>query len=338
MRTGLFLRQEVPVDKERISFNHLEEVDDMWIHLFYELHKKLGLEHSEVWMWGGGPRRIDYKNGFVEKWFHEFPINNFHPDFIFSRGGFKEYIPIMKHNPNAYKMYYGAIYKDRFNPKLNSDDTDYNLILADSQIQYASLNESKYSPFKFLKPCAENIFKPIKLDKDYDVVFIANAKQKKTKGHKWFFELMKKRNYKILLIGNLDVEVIRWCDGLDVDFVGWIPRKDIPSSACMAKAGVCCSIGDSSPRIIPEMLSMGIPVVIRGNEGLHIWEDVVMDKSCIISNSDKDFLVGLDLLIKNYKSFNPRKFYKENFRLDKISDGLVNRIKISSQTAPGLAT
>ena len=41
MDTGLFLRQQVPKDEERITFNSLEEVDDMWIHLFYKLHKKL---------------------------------------------------------------------------------------------------------------------------------------------------------------------------------------------------------------------------------------------------------------------------------------------------------
>jgi glycosyltransferase involved in cell wall biosynthesis len=338
METGLFLRQQVPLDKKRITFNYLEEVDDMWIHLFYELHKKLGLKHSEIWMWGGGPRRVDYKEGFVEKWFPEFPANNYKPDFIFSRGGFKEYIPVIQANPNAFKIYYGAIYKDRFNPKANGDDTDYDLIMADSRIQYDAIKRSGYKPFKLLKPCAENIFKELHSDKTYDIVFIANAKQKKIKGHKWFFETMKQRNYKILQIGNLDADIVKWCDGLNIDFRGWVPRKEIPEIACKAKVGVCCSTGDSCPRIIPEMQAMGIPVVIRNSPGLHLWEDFVRYDSCCVMNDREGFLRAIDLFVENHKNIDARSFYEENLSLDKISDELISKIKISSQTASGLAT
>lgn len=337
MDTGLFLRQQIPKDKERITFNYLEEVDDMWIHLFYELHKKLGLKHSEIWMWGGGPRRVNYKEGFVEKWFPEFPTN-YRPDFIFSRGGFKEYIPVMQANPNAFKMYYGAIYKDRFNPKANGDYTNYDLVLADSKIQYDAIQKSGYRPFKLLKPCAENIFKELKLDKTYDIVFIANSKQKKTKGHEWFFETMKQRDYKILQIGNFDPEVMRWSEGLNIDFIGWIPRKEISKFACRAKVGVCCSTGDSCPRIIPEMQAMGIPVVIRNSPGLHLWDDFVKYDSCCVMNDKEGFLRAIDLFVENHKNIDARSFYEKELNLDKISNKLVSEIEIPGQAVSGLAT
>jgi glycosyltransferase involved in cell wall biosynthesis len=328
MKTGLLLRQQVPEDKKRITFNYLKEVDDMWIHFFYKLHKKLGLEHSEIWMWGDGPRRVDYEEGFVEKWFPEFPIS-YKPDFIFSRGGFKEYIPVMQANPDAYKMYYGAIYKKRFNPKANGDDTNYDLVLADSQRQYDEIKESGYKPFKLLKPCAENIFKPIETNKSYDIVFIANAKQKRIKGHKWFLDAMRGYNYKILHIGNLDVDVVRWCDGLNVDFKGWVPRKGIPELACKAKVGVCCSTGDSCPRIIPEMQAMGIPVVIRDNPGLHLWDDFRGCGSCCVVNGRDEFLKAIDMFIENHNNIDPRSFYERNLSLDKVSDKLISEIEIS---------
>ena len=323
------MRQQVPKDKERITFSSLEEVDDMWIHLFYKLHKKLGLKHSEVWMWGGGPREVVYEKGFIEKWFPEFPVNGFIPDFIFSRGGFKQYIPIMNRNPNAYKMYYGAIYKERFNPKANGDYNQYDLVLTDSRMQYDEIKESGYKPFKFLKPCAENIFKELDVEKEYDILFMANAKQKKIKGHKWFFDTMRGQNYKILQIGNLDAEVLGWCDGLDIDFKGWIPRREIPEVACKAKIGVCCSTGDSCPRVIPEMQAMGLPVVIRDSPNLHLWDDFIGYDSCCIMKDKYGFLKAIDMFIENYNYLNTADFYEENLSLDKISDELVNEIRIS---------
>jgi glycosyltransferase involved in cell wall biosynthesis len=330
MDTGLFLRQQVPKDEERITFNSLEEVDDMWIHLFYKLHKKLGLKHSEIWMWGGGPREVKYESGFVEKWFPEFPSNGLIPDFIFSRGGFKEYIPVMDRNPNAYKMYYGAIYKERFNPKANGDYNEYDLVLTDSEMQYDKIKASGYKPFKLLKPCAENIFKKHDAEKKYDILFMANAKQKKIKGHKWFYDVMRGQNYKILQIGNVDVETMEWGHGLDIDYTGWIPRKDIPEIACRAKVGVCCSTGDSCPRVIPEMQAMGIPVVIRNSPGLHLWDNLMGYDSCCVMSEEFGFLKAIDLFIENYKHIDSRLFYERNLSLDKVSDELINEIRIPS--------
>jgi len=329
MKTGLLLRQQVPKDEERITFNTLDEVDDMWIHLFYRLHKKLGLKHSEIWMWGGGPREVVYEDGFVERWFPEYPVDiNF--DFIFSRGGFKEYIPVMDANPNAYKMYYGAIYKDRFNPVANGDNNKYDSVLTDSMVQYEAIKESGFKPFKFLKPCAENIFKEHDVQKEYDILFMANAKQKKIKGHKWFYDAMRGQNYKILQIGNVDTDIFQWSHGLDIDFTGWVPREKIPQYACRAYVGVCCSTGDSCPRVIPEYMAMGLPVVIRDNPGLHMWDDFLGYESCCMMRDKHGFLRAIDLLIESHKFADSRKFYDNNLSLDKVSDDLVNEIRISS--------
>jgi glycosyltransferase involved in cell wall biosynthesis len=328
MKTGLLLRQQIPKDKERITFNSLNEVDDMWIHLFYKLHKKLGLKHSEVWMWGGGPRDVIYEDGFVERWFPEYPTD-IQFDFIFSRGGFKEYIPVMDANPNAFKMYYGAIYKDRFNPITNGDHNKYDLVLTDSRTQYDEIDKAGFKPFRLLKPCAENIFKKMDRIKEYDILFIANAKQKKIKGHKWFFDVMRERKYKILHIGNLDTDIIQWSHGLDIDFTGWMNRRKIPIFASRAKIGVCCSTGDSCPRVIPEYMAMGLPVVVRDNPGLHLWDDFIGYDSCCLIKDKAGFLSAIDLYIENYKNMDTRKFYEKNLSLDKVSDELVHKIRDS---------
>uniref|UniRef100_A0A6M3IZH9 Glycosyltransferase n=1 Tax=viral metagenome TaxID=1070528 RepID=A0A6M3IZH9_9ZZZZ len=328
LEIGLLLRQQVPKDKERIIFDSLSNVDDVWIQLFYLLHKKLGLKHSEIWMWGGDPRTTKYKNNFVEKWYKEFPTKNINFDFIFSRGGFKQYTPVMQACSSAFRLYYGSIFKKRFNPEANGDTTKYNMILADSQTQYDELVKSGYNAFRFLKPACENIFKSINTKKEFDVLFIANATQKKFKGHEWFFRKMEGTGLKILWIGKTDTELISLCKSLDLDIktTGWIPRKHIPPFACLTKVGVCCSEGDSCPRIIPEMLCMNIPIVVRRHSQLHLWNDYFDDPSSMLVDGD-NFIEGLRKQIGRYKGLHPKKFYFNNFSLELVSNSLAREIK-----------
>ena len=326
-KKGLMLRQQVPVDAERITFNELEEIDDMWIWLFREIHKKLNLSHSEVWMWGG-KREVYYEDDFIERWYDQYPTDIYYPDLIFSRGGFKEYIPVMKSNPDAYKIYYGAIYKDRLNPSTVGDETKYDMILADSYEQFNDLKDDGYEPIKFLKPACENIFKPFDISKKYDVVFIANAKQKKIKGHEWFFNQMKDTGWRILQIGNTDKKLVKLAKKLklDIKFTGWVPRKDIPLLACTAKVGVCCSVGDSCPRVIPEMLAMGLPIVVKRSDKLFIWGDYFKYKGSKDVYNEVQFNETIKLFLNDYKSLNSFGFYVNKFSIDSTAEGIVDKI------------
>lgn len=331
MNTGLLLRQKVPVDKERITFNRLEDIDDMWIWLYRSICRKLGLDHSEVWMWGG-VRSILYEKGLIENWYQELPTDIYYPDLIFSRGGFAEYLPVMANNPQAFKIYYGAIYKDRLNPRAVGDNTPYNIVLADNDKQLEELSGAGYRALKFLKPACEQIFKPVDVEKKYDVLFVGNAKQKAIKGHEWLFNVLKNTGWSILQIGNTDEELISLALnlGLDITFIGWIPRKEIPALACQAKVGVCCSVGDSCPRVIPEMLAMGIPVVVKGSEKLFIWEDYFKNVGTRRVTSDSYFIATIKLFLEHYHKLNTRRFYDDNFSINKCADNIVNEILLQT--------
>ena len=327
MKKALLLRQQVPPDKERITFNSLEEVDDMWIFLFDKICENLEIENREVWMWNGS-REIRYSKNLVEKWFPQYPTDRKF-DFIFSRGGFRQYIPVMQANIQALSLYYGAIFKKRQNPSAVGDTTKYDLVLADSKEQYNQLKESGYNVHKFLKPACENIFKPIKKEKKYDVVFIANAAQKHHKGHEWFFKKMAGSDLSILQIGNLDRNLLDLAANLKlkIQFTGYIKRKYIPEMACQAKVGVCCSTGDSCPRIIPELLAMDIPVVIRKNDGLFIWDDYKTEAACFFAE-EYGFKNVLESYVANYNNFkSPRIVYNENFSIDISARNIANRIR-----------
>ena len=124
----LFLRGQVPQDRDprQIMFDNLDDCDDMWTQLAYRISKD---GYGEIWYWGG-KRKVEYKSNFVEKWIPSFKSrdHDINPDVIFCRGGFPEYDRILKRNPDAFKIYYGA--GRRFLP--HPDFLDYDLILQDS--------------------------------------------------------------------------------------------------------------------------------------------------------------------------------------------------------------
>ena len=331
MKRGLLLRQQVPPDKERITFNTIYEVDDMWIWLFHELHIKLALEHSEVWIWGGGPRTTEYKSDFVEKWHPDFPQGDLGFDFLFSRGGFQPYINVMMDHPNAFRMYYGAIYKPRLNPRAIGDNVPYNLVLADSEKQFNELSQSGYNVHKLIKPACEIIFRPVFVDKKYDIVFVANAPQKSHKGHLWFYNFMDGSGLKILQIGKLDKQVISWTKNfdLDIDLIDWVPRKDVPNLACQAKVAINCATGDSSPRVIPEFLNMGIPTIVVDHEKQFFYWDFLYKDGILEKVNAKEISHDFvkDFIKRSESQTVVNKYYKDNMSLKVSSDRIIDDIK-----------
>ena len=352
MKKGLLLRQQVPIDKDRITFNSFSEIDDMWIWLFYMLSRKLNFNSSEIWIWGSGSRKVQYSSNFLEYWYPNFfnaisdaQSRNFEPDFIFSRGGFTQYIPVMQKYVGAFKLYYAAIHKPRINPKTVGDLTDYNLILADSQIQYNQLSESGFEVHKFLKPACEQMFNPVINDNpEYDIVFMSNTPhQKARKGHKFLFEQLSGTNLSLLVIGIIDDEILGYAKqyGINVHFTNEVRRKEIKYLACKAKIGVCCSLQDSCPRVIPEMLAMNIPIVVRKADNLFIWDDYFKDGYAALVEDDK-FLDTVRHYVDNYgdlkKDNGVADFYLSNFSLEISSMRLAEDIKkIARQVRPPLA-
>lgn len=265
MKRAILLRQQVPKDVDRITFNSFEEIDDMWMVLFYNMCNVLGIEFKESWNWGGS-RYHHLLPDFVERWMGSFAEckEMESPDLIFARGGFTEYIQVMEQYPKAFKIYYGA--GKRYDPTMAGDNTRYDLVLVDTEEQKTVLEEKGYRVELLIKPACENVFFPESVVKRYDVVFIANAPQKKLKGHKWLFYQLRGSGLKILQIGIVDSEVVRWAteNGLKIIFTGWVPRKNIPLLACSAKVGIVASTDyESCPRVIPEYLAMSLPIVVR---------------------------------------------------------------------------
>ena len=331
----LMLRGQVPQDRDpqEIVFDYLADVDDNWTQLFYQMMMP-GTEYDnygELWYWGGN-REKWFAYNFVERWVPTFlPVNGFIPDVIFCRGGFQEYHAILKRFPKAIKIYYGA--GRRFMPQPGFDD--YQIILQDSPEQ-VEICEKKY-PDKlvttFIKPAADNIFYPIEAEKEYDVCFPANGGQS-FKGHGFIYKTVPK-DIKLLNLGN-NTRGYKYPKNVTSYRV---LRKDMAKNIAKCKIGIVAvsSEIDSCPRVIPEMLACGLPIVVL--DGVRFWKDKYIESA---ASSRSQFSTGematkqkfwaiVKFVLNNLHLYNPRKYYEDNLSLVKAAKfirGKINEVSI----------
>lgn len=327
MKTAVLLRQQVPFDIERITFRTLDDVDDIWMMLFYKTCKKLKIEYVESWNWGGF-RYNRLAKDFAEVWYPSFGKikDAVTPDLIFARGGFKEYIPIMEKYPNALKIYYGAGY--RYDPLLVPDNTNYDIVLVDTEGQLQTVGSRGRL---LIKPACDTIFQPYPIKKEYDIVFIANAAQKKIKGMGWFYNWLANKPYRVLQIGNVDDDIGKLAASkrLNITFTDWIPRRDIPKWACRALLGICCSTNyESCPRVIPEYLAMNLPIVAL--DSIRI-SSVYINEYTGFQVGMGEFSNAIERVLRDPSVFRPYWYYHKHLSLDIASTHLAGVISETIQ-------
>jgi len=260
---------------------------DMWMNLFHEICKDKNsmcdiafygkeIKHPITVNLGeneGHPPLIHSKKNISK--LHCFPNLNY----IFVRGGFVEYLPLLKncnkYYPNIYLIRYGA--GKRYMPEPN---IKYNLILVDSEYQQKEVL-SKYPKANvklFIKPAARH-FMPIPCEKEYDVCFIAKDPQAHFKGVQWVYDTVP-RDINVLHLGsdgrhNPPSNVT--CKLVD--------RIDMPTWISKCKIGIVPYFNkiDSCPRIIPEMTACGLPLVV--SDIVNLW----FEKYRVTRSNDMEF-------------------------------------------------
>lgn len=310
------LRGQVPQDRDpqEIVFDTIEECDDMWSLLIFTM---TGIEdQTELWYWGG-TREKKFSNNFTERWVPSFEThkNKFIPDVIFCRGGFQEYHCVLKRFPGAIKIYYGA--GRRFLPQPGF--SDYDIILQDSpeQVEVCKKKFPNALTTLFIKPAADNIFYPIECEKEYDVCFPANGAQN-FKGHEFVYSTVPE-NTKLLNLGN---------NPRNFKYSGNVTsyrvlRQDMAKNIVKCKVGIVAANSsiDSCPRVIPELLACGLPIVVL--EGTRFWKDKYIES---VHSSRFPYATGeltnkanfwsvVKFVLDNYELYKPRKYYEENLSL-----------------------
>ncbi len=321
----LMLRGQVPQDRDpqEIIFNRLEDVCDVWTQLFFAMTK--GNDHyAELWYWGG-EREHKFTHNFIEKWtkpFNMYDIKHpkcidplFTPDVVFCRGGFPEYHHVLKRFPKAIKIYYGA--GRRFLPQPGF--YDYDIILQDSpeQVEICKAKFPKALTTLFIKPAADNIMYPIEAEKEYDVCFPANGAQE-FKGHKFVYKTVPK-DIKLLNLGNNP----RGYEYPNNVTSYRVLRTKIAQHYAKCKMGIVAvnSDIDSCPRVIPEMLACGLPIVVL--DGVRFWkekyiESVVSSRHPFASGevvNKENFWSFVKFVLNNLELYDARKYYEQNLSL-----------------------
>ena len=316
----LFLRGQVPQDRnpKQIMFNNLIDCDDMWTQLAYHLSKD---SYGEIWYWGG-KRKKEFTSNFIERWVRDFKSykSDFKPDVIFARGGFSEYDVVLRRNPQAFKIYYGAGF--RRIPKTSFKD--FNLILVDTPEQF-SRAQSKL-PNKnihiFTKPAADHIFCPREEDKKFDVILVGNYNKGVKKGHDFAFSRIP-RNLKVLSVGLVPKTIRKKYP--HVKYTGWVPRKKIPNYYAKSKISiVCCGTEDSCPRIVPESISCGCPVLIL--DRVNVWKEKYITNETGKITTKKLFVSDLLSMIEKYKDFSPYSYYQNYLSLSISAKDIIEKI------------
>ncbi len=322
---AIFLRGSIPHEHpEKLLYDRIENCEDVWIQLFYGLLQALGARGELLYQ--GGKKKFVVGKTFTEKWVASFKKYTppFAPDLIMCRGGFPYYDHIVKKFPKAIKIYYGA--GKRFYPQTNF--IDYDLFLVDSLKQLRAVRKKGRRVALFVKPAA-TLFKKIDVKKKYDVCYMANATQARIKRHKLFLESFAHSEFKILNLGNTDKKLISLAKKLQVkiDWGGWSLRSKLPDRIAQCRVGVCCSTNyDSCPRVIPEYLACGLPVVATKN--MNFWHNKYITPETGVLVGDGGIESGVRKLLS--RRLTPESYYNKHLSVGKAAKYLAELIKAVS--------
>jgi hypothetical protein len=102
----------------------------------------------------------------------------------------------------------------------------------------------------------------------------------------------------------------------------------------MAKHMSRCKVGivavsssiDSCPRVIPEMLACGLPIIVLN--GVRFWQSKYIVPGVTGELADNDnFWNIVDHVMVNLDSYTPRKYYEESLTLKKAAEFINEKIK-----------
>lgn len=310
----LFLRGQVPKDRDprQIMYDNLEDCCDVWTQLANHLSKD---GYGEVWYWGS-ERKVIYRDNFIEKWVPSYKKRkpSFEPDVVFARGGFPQYDVMLNRYPEAYRIYYGA--GRRFMPR--SSFRDYDLILVDTPKQLKKVRKAfpKARSELFIKPAADNIFKPQGGTKDYDVIFSSNEHKSGIKGHGFVLPGFP-NDLKMIQTGIVSPKLR--AKHPNIEFTGWIPRRELPDLYGKSKVAiVCCTDVDSCPRVISEALACDCPLLVL--DSVNLWKEKYINEQTGRMASSREFFTELRDMIDAHDKFSPYNYYRENLSLEKAAN------------------
>lgn len=314
----VFLRGSIPDNYDRMEkyyYESMSDCEDMWTQLFCGLTSSLNAQAEMLYQYNQQRRTFSPKGFFTEQWLPSLSDYSlpFSPDLIVCRGGFPYYDEFVRRFPKAKKVYYGA--GARYYPQSNFKDYDLFLVDSERQMKDVKTKAPKARVSLFLKPAAA-LFQPSMIAKDYDVAFMANASEALLKRHELLLRSFRDTGYRILNLGTKDQKWVEMAKslGVDITWSGWHLRKEVPALLSRCNIGICCcGDRDSCPRVIPEYLACGLPVVVTNN--IHFWSDKYITPETGVLVDDKNILDGVHAVMSARSKFDPAGYYQQNLNM-----------------------
>ncbi len=296
---------------------------DFYLSQSLQLLRSTNFEEVVIWRLSDKKRNdiifnIGKNKKFIQRWVKSLDevFDYQRPDVSFFRGGFKIYCDITKSDPKFFglKLYLGAngprrypVYGGKYDKILIEDERDI-----------------KKNTIPFYKIGVPNIFKPLDLEKKYDIIFPANGTQLKYKGLDFFVKNISKskilKSLKIICCGNRPEIGKKICEKYkinNIEFVNKVNRNEFNKLINQSKFGIVCSNElDGCVRVSTEVLATGTPLLIRDKARLlnyykldctRIFSHENIEKVYIKSNNKYE-----ELRQKNLK------YLKNEFNFDNI--------------------
>ena len=333
--TWVFLRSAHEGKQERTGLapsDSLSDCDDLWTYLFAMVVKKADVRGIVLRV--GDPYVVNYGKDLIE--FRSldlnFPPGCESPDLIFNRGGYRDYLPYLNKHQDVPSVYIGCGRRwnpedEKWSPWMKGVRRD--LVLVDSESQKRMLVQDHSEVFP--KPALDHLFWSEPVEKQFDLVFICHT-PREIKGGKWLASRIPDGT-SVLVVGPEDgwLRKESVSGRIRVRFTGKVPRRLVRHLACQARVGVVCDDGkcDSGPRVLPEYLAMGIPVIVRECVRAHLPGYVTSETGIVVIDDPPDFGNALRTLIELGKlgKLNPREVYWKKYRMNHAADRLVRLVE-----------
>jgi hypothetical protein len=327
MKTFWLFRSNSKILEDYHQYDNLKDFENnLWdFYLFQTLWllRNTEIEEVVIWRFLKSPKNdivfeLPNKKLFIQKFVSTFDkcFKYKSPIISFFRGGFPEYDNTINKKPSHFglKLYLGAngprrypIYGGMYDKILIEDERDI-----------------RKNTIFFYKIGVPNIFKPLNLEKKYDVIFPCNFSQLKFKGQEYFINRVSKSDFlkslKIVHIGNEQDVGKRLCQKYkveNIEFVGKKNRHELNEYLNHSKFGLVTSnLADGCPRISTEILATGCPLLIRDKTRLLNYYKLKSVRIFDDSNLEKVFMKSFqkyeDLRQKNLE------YLKNEFNFDNV--------------------
>jgi glycosyltransferase involved in cell wall biosynthesis len=284
----------------------IAELDCIYTHMAIRLGERLG-DGGEIWLYNKQHEtEHNYTATFVERWGRWLNAPSFNPEIVLIHGNLKIYQNPMSRTPGAIRV----MFIDGTQPKrLGNID----LIWIDDERQRKSC-QRVYPEARielFIKPALDSLFRPVATPvKDIDVLFAGGIRSHQLGPMRKLLRCLSKH----ISITHVGPPQIKMRKHPKLRVLGNKMRWEMPELYSRAKCFIYLGHG-SCPRVVPEALACGCPVLALRE--LPLWhEKYIVSKTGMLCDDLTDMADKIHWMQSHYTEFDPHQHYMQTLSFE----------------------